>query len=127
MQEQPDATVEIPSLETSERELRGQSIIQTLARLHGGRLLDQVQVELKGLVKEVIENRSGKGGKLVLELVVEKPAAKTHLTGNEIIIEASIKVKLPDDPPDAAIFYHDKEGGLHNADPYQRPMFDRTK
>jgi hypothetical protein len=106
-------------LETDADALRPQSMLETLSRLHGGRLLDTLQVELSRVVAEVVNNASGKGGKLVLELVVEKPNAKLNLKGREIILEASVKVKMPDDPPDAAVFYYDDRGGLHNQDPYQ--------
>lgn len=111
-----------PGVRTTEEEVRPLPILHTLARLHGGRLPDQMQIELAAVVREVTANTQGKGGKLVLELSVDKPNPKMHLTGREIIITASLKKKLPDDPPDAAVFYYDDRGGLHNDDPTQRRM-----
>lgn len=108
---------------TAEDRIGVRPIVPILNQLHGGALFDRMSVELARLVTEVVHNSSGKGGKLILELSIDKPNAKMHLTGREIVLTANVKSKAPDDPPDAHIFYFDDEGGLHLRDPYQQKMF----
>lgn len=102
-------------------------ILPILNQVHNGALFDRMSVELARLVTEVVHNTTGKGAKLILELSIDKPGAKMHLTGREILLTATLKSKAPDDPPDAHVFYFDDEGGLHLRDPYQRPMFSGPK
>lgn len=110
---------EIPSgeIEAADKNNPAQPIMSILARLHGGRLPDNLQRELRAVVREVAN--SGKPGKVTLELTVDK---NKQFKGREIVITAAVKTKLPDDPPDSAVFFFDDGGGLHNSDPDQRPL-----
>lgn len=105
-----------------ENMLRELPMLHILGRMRGGRLLDQMKVELAEVVREAVTNKDGKAAELVLTLKAEKPSPKLNLKGQSVIISAQLKKKLPSDPPEGALFYFNDEGGLHMQDPSQKPL-----
>lgn len=94
-----------------------------LGELQGGMLYNNMASELSRVVRDVANCQTGKGGSVTLELKVERLKKQNVNSGRAIILQATLKSKSPDDPPDANIFFFDDTGGLHLRDPDQHDLF----
>lgn len=95
-------------------------IMETLARLQEGKLMDRLSIELNRVVKGVAESTTGKGGTVTLTLKID-PIKRIS---NGVYVAADVKGKAPEDPPEASMFFYDDDGSLHSRNPLQRDAFE---
>ena len=89
-------------------------ILETLAQIHGGVLLDAAADKLSELVLAV--DSSGKPGKLIIEIQVRKAAKNTMAVSGEV------KLTLPKAEKAEALFFPTPEGHLLGQDPRQQKL-----
>jgi hypothetical protein len=97
------------------------SVLQILAGLQSGSIINEVDGELTKLAKNV--GLVGKAGKLTITLLV-KPIANVP---NGLYMGAEVAAKIPQPARSVDVLFSDKEGGLHTSDPRQMDAFEQLK
>lgn len=97
------------------------SVLQILAGLQSGSIVNEIDGELTKLAKNV--GLVGKPGKITVTLTV-KPIANVP---NGLYMAADVASKIPQPARAVDVLFSDKEGGLHVSDPRQTDMFDQMK
>ena len=94
--------------------------LEVLSRLRRGQVMDLLSVELNRVVNGVKDCQSGKGGTVTLILKVD-PVKKQQ---NAVFIQATVKGKAPEDPPESDLMFYDDDGNLHTRNPNQQDIFE---
>jgi hypothetical protein len=92
-------------------------ITDILREYRNGRLADFASRQLNECVRAVDE--TGKPGEITITLKIKPEKGG----GSQKTITAGIKTKLPQPDMPEAVFFSDKQGDLHRADPNQNEMF----
>lgn len=94
--------------------------LEVLSRLRRGQVMDLLSIELNRVVNGVKDCQSGKGGTVTLTLKVD-PVKKQQ---NAVFIQAAVKGKAPEDPPESDLLFYDDDGNLHTRNPNQSDIFE---
>jgi hypothetical protein len=97
------------------------SVLQILAGLQSGSIINEIDGELTKLAKNV--GLVGKAGTISIKLTV-KPIANVP---NGLYMGAEVAAKIPQPARSVDVLYSDKEGGLHANDPRQLDAFEQLK
>jgi hypothetical protein len=115
-----------PVADTQEQTHGPHQIIAVLGELQNGHCLDNLERELRRVVRGVADSKTGKGGTVALTIRVE-PLRKGNIANRAMILQGVIVSKAPEDPPDNNVFFFDDNGGLHLQDPDQHQLFTGPK
>lgn len=94
--------------------------LETLAKLRGGALMDNLSIALNEVVAAVRDCESGKGGHVNLKIKIE-PVKKFP---GAVSLQAIVDTKCPVDPPQSDLMFYDDDGNLHTKNPRQRDIFE---
>lgn len=97
------------------------SVLQILAGLQSGSIINEIDGELTKLSKNV--GLVGKPGSITIKLTV-KPIANVP---NGLYMGAEVAAKIPQPARSVDVLFSDKEGGLHTSDPRQIDAFEQLK
>lgn len=96
-------------------------LLQILANLRHGSIINEVQGELARVVKGV--TLCGKAGKVTITLNINPVAQIPHA----VFIAAEVGAKIPKPPRGADMLFADAQAGLHHNDPRQMDAFENMK
>ena len=122
-------TANIPAeraADTPEQEHGPHQIVAVIGELQNGHCLDNLERELRRVVRGVADSKTGKGGTVTLTVKVE-PLRKSSASNRAMVLQGVIVSKAPEDPPDNIVFFFDDSGGLHLQDPDQHQLFTGPK
>jgi len=94
--------------------------LEVLGRLQGGRVMDNLSVELNRVVNGVKDCSTVKNGTVTLTLTI----SPVKRQANAVFIQAAVVGKAPEDPPDSDLMFYDDDGNLHTRDPKQKDIFE---